>query len=249
MFNNTGFRFAGESITGLVRVHNEDSFLICAPAGRKTALAVVADGVGGHRHGEIASYISCRELGNAFMQSSDEMLMQEQGAENFLLETVTHFNHRIFNMNYEELAVHPMSSTLTAVLFMKDAAVMAHVGDSRFYAIRNGRIEQISTDHTLANERGDNAGNSGGRTFASNVISRSIGTRYNLKLEIRKLHLTGDERFFMCSDGVYRDISDERLTEILKNAPDPESTVNQIMRSVLLEGAHDNTTVISVFPC
>ena len=69
MFNDAGFRFAAESISGLVRKNNEDSFLIAAPRGRKTALAVVADGVGGHRHGEIVSYISCRDLGRAFALS------------------------------------------------------------------------------------------------------------------------------------------------------------------------------------
>lgn len=248
MFNNAGFRFAGESITGLVRNHNEDSFLISAPAGRKAALAVVADGVGGHRHGEIASYISCRELGIAFLQSSDEKLLSAGGAEDFLVETVTAVNRRVFNINYSELTSHPMSSTLTAVLFMPGEVVMLNVGDSRFYTVHgDGRVEQVSTDHTLANEKELFAEKVRGYPLANNIISRSIGTRYNLKLEIKKLTLAGDERFFMCSDGVYRDLSDDTIASLLRKAESPENTVNRIMRSVLLEGAHDNTTVISAF--
>ena len=101
MLKNASLRFAGESITGLVRHHNEDSFLIAAPVGKRASLAVVADGVGGHRHGEIVSYISCRELGRAFYNYPEKALLQEGGAERFLADTVGMLNRRIFRMNFE----------------------------------------------------------------------------------------------------------------------------------------------------
>ncbi|MBQ9754283.1 MAG: serine/threonine-protein phosphatase [Lentisphaeria bacterium] len=250
MFNDAGFRFAGESISGLVRKNNEDSFLIAAPRGRKTALAVVADGVGGHRHGEIVSYISCRDLGRAFALSPDEELLKDGGAERFLADAVGTINRRVFKINYEEFAIHPMSSTLVAVLFLPERAVMLNVGDSRFYVIRpECGVEQISTDHTLANDKEFVYHEKRDSLFAVNTISRSIGSRYNLKVEIKSVSLKGGERFFMCTDGVYRDLSAEQIADVLNESLSPLQTVNRIMRSVLLNGAHDNTSAISVFPC
>lgn len=249
MFNNAGFRFAGESVTGLVRRHNEDSFLISVPAGRKTALAVVADGVGGHRHGEIVSYISCRDLGRAFLNCPDEELLKEGGAEKFLSESVSDINRRVFDINYEEFAPHPMSSTLIAVLFTPGNATMLNIGDSRFYMSCGKELfEQLSTDHTLANDKEFEYLNKKKFPYAVNTISRSIGSKYNLKPEIKRVALKGSERFLLCSDGVYRDLSDSKVSSILCEADAPETAVNRIMRSVLINGAHDNTTVITVFP-
>ena len=249
MLNKAGFHFAGESITGLVRKNNEDSFLITVPPERQSALAAVADGVGGHRHGEIASYISCRDLGRFFAYYPEEELLLPGGGERFLADAVSSINRRIFKINYSEFLPHPMSSTLVAVLFIPGSAVMLNVGDSRFYVIREDRVEQISTDHTLANDDEYAFLKKQNMPYASNTISRSIGSRYNLKMEIKRIPLRGGERFFICSDGVYRDLSDKKITTILSESGSPEETVNKIMRSVLVRGAHDNTTVVSVFPC
>lgn len=249
MFNESGFSLAGESITGLVRKHNEDSFLISAPAGRCTALAVVADGVGGHRHGEIVSYISCRDLGKAFKARTDRELLAEQGAENFLLENISAINKRVFKINFEEFTLHPMSSTLVAVLFLPGFAVMANVGDSRFYLMSpEGELKQVSTDHTLANEDEFSDLREKLSLHAHNTISRSIGARYNLKIEIKRIPLKGGERFFLCSDGVYRDVARETLEGLWNSSTSPQQSVNRVMRTVLLNGAHDNTTLVSVFP-
>ena len=117
MFNKSGFTFVGETITGLVREHNEDNFLISAPEGRRTALAVIADGVGGHRHGEIVSYISCRDLGNAFNALKDEKLLEKEGAETFLSENIAAINKRVFAINYEEFTLHP--KLCNATLFVR----------------------------------------------------------------------------------------------------------------------------------
>lgn len=248
MFNDSGFAFAGESITGLVRSRNEDNFLIAAPASRRSALIVVADGVGGHRHGEIVSYISCRELGAAFKRVPDSELSTPEQATAFLLKTLKEINERVFQINYDEFSLHPMSSTLVAVLFIPGYAVMANVGDSRFYQLnREGRLKQISTDHTLINEGHCGAFRDHFPVMASNVISRSIGVRFNLKTEIKTVPLTEGKRFLLCSDGVYRDVADETLEKILKTASSAQQAVNHIMRTTLLNGAHDNTTVVIAF--
>lgn len=249
MFNNSGFSFTGETITGLVRKQNEDSFLIAAPPERSTALAIVADGVGGHRHGEIVSYISCRDLGTAFGQTTDEELSRGENAEKFLLNNITEINRRVYQINLEEFTLHPMSSTLVAVLFIPGSAVMANVGDSRFYVAGEEKpLKQISTDHTLANEELFKEYKEKFGARAANTISRSIGARYNLPIEITRIPVAEGDRFLLCSDGVYRELSDDNLQTILLSSNSSRQTVNRIMRHVLLKGAHDNTTVVSVFP-
>jgi serine/threonine protein phosphatase PrpC len=142
-----------------------------------------------------------------------------------------------------------MSSTLVAVLFIPGFAVMANVGDSRFYSAgQDGSLKQISTDHTLANETVYQEYKEKFGAKAANTISRSIGARYNLQIEITRIPVAEGDRFLLCSDGVYRELSDDNLQTILLSSNSSRQTVNRIMRHVLLKGAHDNTTVVSVFP-
>lgn len=247
MFNEAGFTFAGETITGLVRKRNEDNFLIVSSAGSRVALAAVADGVGGHRHGEVVSYISCRELGQEFLKYPEQVLLEKNGAEHFLAETISRINRRVFEINFQEHSQHPMSSTLVAVVFIPGAAVMANVGDSRFYIAADKKITQISTDHTLAADEEYAHLRTGKYAWENHTISRSLGSRQNLKIEFKRVPLSGGERFMLCSDGVYHDLDDDMISNILLQSDSPKQTLNRIMRSVLLRGAHDNTTVVSVF--
>ena len=248
MVDKSGFTFAGETITGLVRKHNEDNFLISSPAGKKVALAAVADGVGGHRHGEIVSYISCRELGREFAKYPEEALLEEGGAEQFLAETISAVNRRIWKINFQEHSMHPMCSTLVAVVFIPGAAIMANIGDSRFYVVgTDGKVTRVSTDHTLATDEEYAHLRTGKSAWEKHTISRSVGSRRNLKIEYKRIPIHGGERFFLCSDGVYHDLDDDTISSILLQSDSPAQTLNRIMRSVLLHGAHDNTTVVSVF--
>ena len=131
------------------------------------------------------------------------ILQKDEDAEKFLCETVAAINRRIFAINLKEFSPHPMSTTLVALLFTPGRAIMLNVGDSRFYMASGGdHVAQISTDHTLANEKHLAPETLEDDPRALHALTRSIGTRYNLKFEIRTLALQGDERFLLCSDGV-----------------------------------------------
>ena len=245
----TSFSFAGESIPGLVRRGNEDNFIIVAPPARRTLLAAVSDGVGGHRHGEIVSSISCREIARRYAGTSDAELCAEGAAERFLEETVTHINRRVFRMNFLERNPYPMSSTLVILLLTPESAVMANVGDSRLYAVdARGDVRQLSTDHTLANDEAYSYLSPRNSVWATHTISRSIGSRYNLRVEVKRFARSGRERYFLCSDGVYHDLDEPNVRRVLSQAATPRQTLNRIMRAVLLRGAHDNVTAVSIFP-
>ncbi len=249
MYNRSGFSFAGETNNGLVRRHNEDSFLIAAAPERSTALLVVADGVGGHRHGEIVSYISCRDLGAAYFESTDSELADPRAAREFLARAVAKINTRVFDRNYAERNLHPMSSTINVLLLIPGFAIMANAGDSRLYRMADGKVSRLSSDHTLAADRDyaffrpkcDVPG-------CEHIISRSIGTRQELKVELKTFERTPGERFFLCTDGVYHDLPPEILEKLIRSGRSARDTVNQVVRAVLLAGADDNLTVLCAFP-
>lgn len=242
-------RFAGESIAGLVRKNNEDNFVIVAERDRRTALAVVADGVGGHRHGEIVSSISCRDLARAYARTGDEELCREGAAEEFLREQVVRINRRVFDLNLRDRNPYPMSSTIVVLLLLPGAAVMAAAGDSRLYEISpEGGVRQLSTDHTLASDPLVPPALASDTVWAAHTISRAIGPRSNLRVEVRKFPRRGDEKYFLCSDGVYHDLKQENIDRVLLQAESPRQTLNRMFRAVLLRGAHDNVTAVSIFP-
>ena len=242
-------RFAGESIAGLVRKNNEDNFVIVAERDRRTALAVVADGVGGHRHGEIVSSISCRDLARAYVRTADEALLGKGAAEAFLNEHVLRINEKVFEMNFRDRNPYPMSSTIVVLLLLPDAAVMASAGDSRLYEISSeGVVRQLSTDHTLAGDPLVPHALASDSVWAAHTISRAIGTRSNLRVDVRRFPRRGDEKYFLCSDGVYHDLDQENIDKVLLRAESPRQTLNRMFRAVLLRGAHDNVTAVSIFP-
>ena len=153
MSNRAGIAIAGESNSGLVRKHNEDSFCVINRPDRDAALAVVADGVGGHCHGEIASLICCRDLARGFLEASAGNLDSPYAADKFLRDSMREINRKIFQRNYCEQQARPMASTLIAVIFFRDALVMGAAGDSRLYELDAARqLRQLSVDHTLSAE-------------------------------------------------------------------------------------------------
>ena len=242
-------RFAGESIAGLVRKNNEDNFVIVAERDRRTALAVVADGVGGHRHGEIVSSISCRDLARVYARTADEELCREGAAEEFLREHLVRINRKVFDLNLRDRNPYPMSSTIVVLLLLPEAAVMAAAGDSRLYEISSeGGVRQLSTDHTLASDPLVPRALVSDTVWGAHTISRAIGPRANLRPEVRKFPRRGDEKYFLCSDGVYHDLDQANIDKVLRQAESPRQTLNRMFRAVLLRGAHDNVTAVSIFP-
>ena len=243
------FRFAGESIAGLVRKNNEDNFVIVAERDRRTALAVVADGVGGHRHGEIVSSISCRELARVYARTADGELCREGAAAEFLREHLVRINRKVFDLNLRDRNPYPMSSTIVVLLLLPEAAVMAAAGDSRLYEISpEGGVRQLSTDHTLASDPLVPRALVSDTVWGAHTISRAIGPRANLRPEVRKFPRRGDEKYFLCSDGVYHDLDQANIDKVLRQAESPRQTLNRMFRAVLLRGAHDNVTAVSIFP-
>lgn len=249
--NHAGIRLAGESTPGLVRKQNEDAFVCLVPPGGRAALAVVADGIGGHVNGGTASLICCRDLVRAFERRGTGFPGGAAEAEAFLEETVLTVNEKLFRRNRIECQARPMGSTVAAAIFTPEELVTVHAGDSRVYEWNAATgIRQLTSDHSCRAEDLRDYGIPAGADsrIAAHVITRAVGPCRNLELELHRFPRSAGSRYLLCSDGVSRELSDDRLAEVLAGAETPRRAVDQIMRAVLLAGGRDNATVVVGFP-
>ena len=246
--NSARLEIAGESNIGPVRHHNEDSFLIYTPSGGEAVLAVIADGIGGHSRGEVASYICCRELANAFLKNVKNLTDAEK-AKKFLSEELEKINSSVYQRNRANRGLkRPMGTTVNAVVFLEDSLVMANAGDSRLYQLlpEKDELKQLSTDHSF---KAAVAAVPGKERFKGmeNVIYRAVGLHRNFEIELKDFPLVHGARYFVCTDGMYRYLPENTLLNTLRNADLPRNALDVFMRTALVGGGKDNITGIAVF--
>ena len=229
-----GFTWRGASATskGNVRAHNEDSILDLSSCG----LWVVADGMGGHNAGDVASRMIVDALAGFERRASPSALLDD------LEDRLTAVNQRL----YAESLVSDAGmsgSTIVALLAFERHCISVWAGDSRVYRSRGGAIEQITRDHSEAQEAID--GGSPEASAASNVITRAVGGAQELHLDIELRELRNNDRYLLCSDGLYREISENDMAQHL-TANDPEGACKALMKQALGGPCSDNVSVIVV---
>ncbi|MEU7827073.1 protein phosphatase 2C domain-containing protein [Catellatospora sp. NPDC049133] len=217
---------------GLVRENNEDS----AFAGRR--FVAVADGVGGSPSGEVASRIVIETL--APLEQDDR-----HGADVLLAELAV-ANRRIREAIEAEPAIDGMGTTLTAVLLGPDDATLLHVGDSRAYLVRGGRLRQLTVDDTLVQamvERGLLAPEEVRHHPHRSIITQAVQGR-EFTPTVIALTLEIGDRLLLCSDGLSDIVTDEALGEVLGGYTDAEAIADRLIKLALAAGAPDNVTVV-----
>jgi protein phosphatase len=231
MHMETAVRYAaGSSSTGLVRENNEDS----AYVGRW--LYAVADGLGGHVAGEIASATVIGSL------RSCDVHVATAGLAETLGRAVGEANDRLLRKEEQDPVLAGMGTTLTAMLWSGECAAVAHLGDSRAYLLRKGRLRQITEDHTLGKLIADLAG----PARLAPVLVRYLDGRPDRSpdLTVRKGH-PGD-RYLLCSDGLSGVVAPEIMRQVLASARSAGQAVDQLVSLANESGGPDNITVIVV---
>lgn len=236
------------SDVGRVRSNNEDSYLAvppwCEPAlsiGR--SLFAVADGMGGHSGGEVASSLAVRAL--------DRWLAGCPGGDlaGSLLETAFgEANGAVWEYARSHPELSGMGTTLTALLVNGQRALLGHVGDSRAYLLRKGVITQLTNDHTLVAEQvrqGRLSPEEAHTHPARHILSRALGVREFINVETRLLDLETGDVIMLCSDGVTGFVTDDRLRERLGQTPFKE-VGPAIVQDALDGGGGDNATLVAV---
>ncbi|MGE4564011.1 MAG: PP2C family serine/threonine-protein phosphatase [Victivallaceae bacterium] len=248
MSNTANLIMSGESNRGLVRERNEDSFFYALDEDGNAAIAVVADGIGGHRDGDIASFVCCSELLIAWRNRMIREMTVE-GARDFLCDEIQRINISLFICNRRDRNTQPMGSTVVAAIFMPDKVVVAHAGDSRLYSADQAGGKLLTEDHTLLSQMQKNhAPVTHDPVLLNNVISRAVGPRLSLDLEINVYDRRPETRYMLCSDGLSRYTEPEKVEQTLRNAETPRMAVDSLMRTALIGGGRDNITIICAFP-
>jgi PPM family protein phosphatase len=228
-------RAAGQTDTGRRRLRNEDAF-ICEPP-----LFAVADGMGGARAGEIAAGLAAAAL--------EEAGGETHGAEG-IAALIVEANRRIWERSLSDPQTAGMGTTVTAALVDASAGTVAigHVGDSRAYLLRQGRIEQLTTDHSLVAElvqSGVLTPEEAERHPQRSAITRALGTEATVEVDGFTVAAEVGDLFLLCSDGLSTMLSDDEMASAIERAGgDPHDAADALIRAANDRGGEDNVTVV-----
>lgn len=245
----------GISLIGKVRTVNEDSFLYTNEDNHPNHLAVIADGIGGNIHGEIASRLCCQYFYEIWEARQAAFIEDTKDMESFMRETLDQVNSRIFEQNrINDTLEEPMGTTIVAAAVMPRDIVAVHAGDSRFYEFRNGKLICLTEDHTLLQKNKDlfldekNIYPQGYEIL--NLITKSVGTAPTVEDDdpkapmITTVKRRPDSRYLLCSDGLTHMVDNNRIATILKNTPNNKNAVNKLVAASFSAGATDNISII-----
>lgn len=253
MDNNESLRILGAGVTdqGLVRQENQDAYYIDL----KKGLFIVADGMGGHAAGAIASKrvieklpeLVWHELGR-YSQKERPIADAEIGLA--LRKAAIKLNALVHAEGNEDLDKRGMGATVVLAAVFGKWVYLMHLGDSRAYLWRKGHFQQLTEDHTVGRmllELEQITANDLESKPVLQRLSRCVGMEGEAKPEVQKLILKRGDRLLLCSDGLTKMVSNERLTEILGGADDPEVVCRQFVSAANAAGGKDNITAAAFF--
>jgi len=247
---------SGMTDVGLQREGNEDSFSVQDAFG----LYMVADGMGGHQAGEVASRVAVEMINESYSKWSkdhvppdeifgfpDESLSREG---NYILGSIRLANRVIYEMACEYEQYNGMGTTIVSLLVGSGLIVAANVGDSRMYLVRDNRIERMSKDHTIVAEHaemGVMTEEEAARSPLRHILTRSLGSSESVDAEVFEIEPSSEDRFILCSDGLTDLATDKEILKVAQKETDPQRLCRRLIDLALERGAHDNTTVVTVF--
>lgn len=231
---------------GCVREANEDSGRHILPNDpetqfKKGILTIVADGMGGHASGEVASQMAVDLISELYYAD------KKHSAPEALRNAIEQASHRIYETSLTDEKMFGMGTTVIALVLLNDTAFWAHVGDSRLYRLHNQTMEMMTLDHSQVMEMvkyGIISMEEARNHDDKNVILRAVGTQPTVEVELSKSFPveTGDQ-FLLCSDGLCDMIEDENIRQIWSSAKDLHAAGEQLINRAKENGGHDNITV------
>lgn len=250
----TKLAIEAQSDTGCVREHNEDNFGFDAEMG----LAVLADGMGGYKAGEVASAIAITSLVHTVIQikASEEKIDHNVQPHNesyesaILYRALNQANQQVYDSAHDNHECRGMGTTVSAAWFHDNKVSIAHIGDSRIYRYRNYRLELLTTDHTVVQELVDHGFYTQEEAKASeqrNIVTRALGIDPTVEIDIYDYDVRVGDIFLLCSDGLTDMVDDMDVANILRrSSTDLKYGAGELVNKALSNGGKDNVTVIIV---
>ncbi len=240
----------GLSDVGLTRAHNEDYFEIDP----QHKLYVVADGMGGHSHGEVASQLAVTSIREFIAKNADRDTTWPFGMDpglahhsNLLKMAVRTAHDQVLRAISKDGSLYGMGTTVVGLLLSGTTAAVAHVGDSRAYRLRGGRLEQITQDHTWVHEQvvAGFLSREQARTHPlKNVVTRALGGESDVLVDVRELEVQPGDLFLLCSDGLTGMLSDADIRDRLASGRSLHEICRTLINDSNARGGIDNVTVV-----
>lgn len=234
----------GLSDIGLVRQNNEDVWGEQPSIG----LLILADGMGGHKAGEVAAKEAVDVLGRALKKKiTKQKTYTLTELQELLKRAIVFTNGEVYKMGQSEYELRGMGTTLCCLLFHPQGVVLAHVGDSRIYRWRDGSLEQLTKDHSLLRDlvdQGQLNANEATDFLYKNIITKAVGTEPKVSPSVQATTVCVDDIFLMCSDGLSDLLSAKEIAYILEYSPSQEDAAQALIDQANAAGGRDNITVV-----
>lgn len=239
-------RFSVCSDVGKKRTQNEDSFYV-SDFLKNTGYIIVADGMGGHNAGEIASKMAVDTIREYFSNHSDWKTIND--IRKILKESIEEANIKIFEESKKDETLFGMGTTIVLCLIEENNLYIANVGDSRLYHIKKDVINQVTKDHSLVQElidQGEISEEEAENHPNKNVITRAVGTNENVEIDFYKFCAEEDDTVVICTDGLSNMVKKNEILNISKECDDVDICAKKLIDNANLNGGPDNITVAVV---
>ncbi|WP_197722772.1 Stp1/IreP family PP2C-type Ser/Thr phosphatase [Sulfurivermis fontis] len=235
-------QMSGRTDVGCAREHNEDQIAWDASAG----LALLADGMGGHNAGEVASALAISVLHPLLRDLPADTLEQEVGMQNAVADA----NKEILHKAASDVIFNGMGTTLALALFRGKGVMIGHVGDSRVYRLRGEQLTQLTADHSLLQElvaSGFMTADEAAHAVNKNVITRALGIEPNVDVEVHHHEIEPGDIYLLCSDGLNDMVTDNSIAKLLMdNRDNLDVAADALVAEANRCGGNDNISVILV---
>lgn len=228
---------------GRVRPNNEDSGGVFVNR-RGQRLAIVADGMGGHRAGDVASAMTVSALQE--MWENTEEIQTADEAEEWLRTNIVKVNAMLFEHARTNTECDGMGTTVEAVIVTNHFTTVAHVGDSRSYILNTSGFKQLTEDHTLVNElvrTGQISEEDAEHHPRKNVILRALGTEQDVKIDVKTIMFEEEDFLLLCSDGLSNKVNKEEMIRVLQDGSTLEEKAATLIQIANENGGEDNITL------
>jgi len=242
-------RFFGLTDVGRCREANQDEFLVEPDFG----LYAVADGMGGHAAGEVASHLAIEALGEAIrVEFGENGRPDPDEAARQLEQAFQKGNQKIYESVQTRAEWRGMGTTIVALVALEQEVIIGHVGDSRAYLLRDGRLRRLTSDHSWVNEQvklGLMTDEEAHRHPMRNIVTRALGNRLELNVDVNREPARTGDLFMLCSDGLNSMLGDDEIRETMQaHAGDPEAVCRALVDRANDVGGEDNITVVVMAP-
>ncbi len=241
-------KFAARCDKGMVREKNEDSYNIIAGYNDIPTTFIIADGMGGHNSGEIASKTAVDFISKSVLEFPEKKVANED-ITLFIKQIIENANKEVINVSKERIENYGMGTTVIVASVWADNLYIGHVGDSRLYLIRDGEMKRITTDHsyieelvqngTLTREEAENHPQ-------KNIITRALGCFDEIVVDTYVCEIKNGDYFVLCTDGLTNMLSENEIKDIVLSADSPETACDVLVRKANENGGEDNITVIVI---